>query len=97
MILNQKSAAETTITGSMSGGVVITVCKASAHPKIKKYLVINATNIKMATTSANVRTLQSENEGTCNGNPMKLLKILYKIMEKPVPVTLEEVVVESMP
>ena len=43
--------------------VVITVRKVSALPKVKKkYLVINATNIKMATTSANARTLQSENE-----------------------------------
>lgn len=42
----------------------VTVCKDSALPKVKKkYLVINATNIKMATTSANARALQSANEG----------------------------------
>jgi len=41
--------------------------------------------------------LYNQKMNACNGNPMKLLKILYKIMEKPVPVTLEAVVVESMP
>jgi len=31
--------------------------------KVKKYLMINATDIKMSTTSAHASTLQSENEG----------------------------------
>jgi len=41
--------------------------------------------------------LYNQQMKACNANTMNLLKILYKIMEKLVPVTLEAVAVESTP
>jgi len=59
--------------------------------------MINATDIKMSTTSAHASTLQSENEGLWWHSDKVIKSTLFNIMGNHIPVTLVEVVARLMP